>query len=156
MRGTILGVDGARGVLIAGDARLEFALSEWRSAGAPAPGQAVDFLEEGGAARAVFAVPSQSGATQSGAFIMAAVALGSLVLGLIVPLVPTLVALVLGLIAAGQARAERQESALVMARIAWIGATVLLIVGLLMLTALILLFGGLAAFAIDLKPLAQF
>jgi hypothetical protein len=162
MRGTILGLSDGRGVLIASDERrLDFPLSEWRSAGAPVAGQIVDFVEEGGQARSVFLVPSgathaAAGSSSSSAFVLSIIALGCLVLGLVVPFVPTVAALVLGLIGANQARGENNDNALIMARIAWIGATVLLLVGFLMLGALIMLFGGLAAFSLDLGVLDHF
>lgn len=61
MRGTILGIHDGRGVLLGeGGRRLEFPLTEWRSGGSPYPGQIVDYLEEGGQARAVFAVPGMA------------------------------------------------------------------------------------------------
>ena len=160
MRGTILGLSDGRGVLIASDERrIEFPLSEWRSAGAPNAGQVVDFVEEGGQARQVFAVPGaalNTSASSSSAFVLSIIALGCLVVGLVVPFVPTVAALVLGLIGANQARSENNDNALIMARIAWIGATVLLLVGFLALGALIMLFGGLAAFSLDLGALDQF
>ena len=161
MRGTILGLSDGRGVLIASDERrLEFPLSEWRSAGAPIAGQVVDFVEEGGQARQVFLVPGAAAAnastSSSSAFVLSIIALGCLVVGLVVPFVPTVAALVLGLIGANQARSENNDNALIMARIAWIGATVLLLVGFLALGALIMLFGGLAAFSLDLGALDHF
>lgn len=143
MRGTILGIHDGRGVLLSvDDRRVEFPLSEWRSPGSPQAGQAVDFAEEGGQARAVFAVPGAAVAAQrSGSFVLSAVALGCLALGFIIPLLPTIAAFVLGVIGAGQAQAERDETALVMARIAWIGALVLLIVGFLAVLAVIAFVG---------------
>ena len=64
MRGTILGVHDRRGVLLGeGERRFEFPLTEWRSAGTPYAGQVVDYVEENGQARAVFAVPGFAGAS---------------------------------------------------------------------------------------------
>lgn len=154
MRGTILGVDNGRGVLLGpNEQRLEFAMSEWRSPGEPQPGQAVDFVESGGEARSVFAVPGARamgvGAPQSGAFVLSAVALGCLALGFIIPVLPTIAAFVIGAIAAHQAQAESDGNALLMARIAWIGALVLLAVGALIVLGVLALVGtmGLAAIA---------
>lgn len=146
MRGTILGVHDGRGILLGvNDQRLEFPLSEWRSAGTPVAGQAVDYLEDGGQARAVFAVPGAAGATApaSSSMILAGIAVGCLALGFIIPIVPTIIAFVLGVIAAAQARPEREETALLLARIAWIGALVMLCLGLLLVLGLITLFGTL-------------
>lgn len=150
MRGTILGVQDGRGVLLTpDDRRLEFPLSEWRSPGVPLAGQVVDFMDDGGQARGVFLIPgavAQGGA--STAFVLSAVALGCLVLGFIVPVVlPTLAAFVLGVIGANQARAANEETPLMMARVAWIGALIVLIIGLLAILAVIAFVGtiGLAS-----------
>ncbi|MBC7768056.1 MAG: hypothetical protein H7124_04665 [Phycisphaerales bacterium] len=145
MRGTILGIHDGRGVLIAADQRrLDFSLSEWRSPGSPAAGQIVDFMEEGGQARGVFAVPGASGdGAHSSSFVLGAVALGCLALGFIVPLIPTIAAFVLGVIGAGQAQAQRDETALTMARVAWIGALVMLVIGVLAIMAVIAFVGTL-------------
>lgn len=147
MRGTILGVHDGRGVLLGpSEQRLEFPLTEWRSPGAPTPGQIVDFVEEGGQARGVFAVP---GATtsfsrpQSSSMLLGAIGVGCLLLGFIIPLIPTLAAFVLGVIGAGQAQAERDDTALLLSRIAWIGALVLLAVGFLAILAVIAFVGTL-------------
>lgn len=157
MRGTILGVHDGRGVLIGpNEQRLEFPLSEWRSVGTPGPGQIVDFVEEGGQARGVFAVPGASvtGAAHSGATVLGAIGCGCLLLGFIIPLIPTIVAFVLGVIGAGQARGENDETGLLLSRIAWIGALVLLVVGFLALLAVFALIGtvGFAAIWHGLGP----
>jgi hypothetical protein len=157
MRGTILGVHDGRGVLLGvNDQRLEFPLSEWRSAGAPAAGQIVDYLDDGGQVRAVFAVPGAIGSRPaSSSTILAAIGVGCLVLGFILPVVPTIVAFVLGVVAAAQARAEGDETALLLARIAWIGAIVLFGLGLLVILGVIALFGtlGLAGVWHGLGPM---
>ncbi len=153
MRGNILGVHDGRGILIDGDhRRLEFPVSEWRSPGAPSAGQAVDFIEQDGEARAVFAVlvapaASLSGGPRSGSFVLGAVALACLVVGFIIPFVPTVAAFVLGIIGAQTAQQEGDDTALLLSRIAWIGALVLLVVGVLALSAVIVLMGGLFGLA---------
>jgi hypothetical protein len=143
MRGTILGVHSGRGVLIGpAEQRLEFPISEWRSAGIPAPGQIVDFVEEGGEARGVFAVPGASMTrSQSGSFVMGVIALVCLALGFIIPLLPTVAAFVLGVIGAAQAKVDGDDSALIMSRIAWITALVLLLLGAITLLALFTFLG---------------
>jgi len=151
MRGAILGVHDGRGTLLsADDRRLEFPMTEWRSGGAPVAGQVVDFIEEGGQARAVFAVP---GATlrpmgNSGSFVLGAIAVGCLALGFVIPMLPTIAAFVLGVIGAAQARAEGDDTALVLSRIAWIGALVLMALSILAIIAAIVFIGafGLATF----------
>ena len=158
MRGTILGSHDGRGVLLGADERrLEFPLSEWRSAGAPVAGQVVDFVEEAGQARAVFVVPGAVSAhAHSGSFVLGIVALGCLALGFVIPLIPTIAAFVLGVVGAGQAQVEHDETALLMARIAWIGALALLLIGLLAIAAVIAFVGavGLGSMFHDLP--AQF
>lgn len=152
MRGTVLGVHDGHGVLISADERrLDFPLGEWRSPGTPVAGQVVDFLEDGGQARAVFIVPAASalgasGTGHSGSFILGAIGVGCLALGFVIPFLPTIAAYVLGVIGAQQARVERDETALVLSRIAWIGALVLMCLGALILFA-VFAFIGTAAFA---------
>ncbi|MES1199569.1 MAG: hypothetical protein ABUS48_06280 [Pseudomonadota bacterium] len=87
-------------------------------------------------------------APQSATMTMSIIAVGSLALGFVVPLVvPTIVAFVLGIIAAGRAKAEREETPLVLARIAWIGATVEFVFVAIVLLGIALFFGGMAGFA---------
>lgn len=145
MRGTILGVHDGRGVLLgANDQRLEFPLTEWRSAGTPVAGQIVDYVEEGGQARGVFAVPGAAAPrSYSTATVLGAIGVGCLVLGFIIPFVPTIAAFVLGVVAAGQARDERDETGLLLGRIAWIGALVLLGIGLALVLGVLALVGTL-------------
>ncbi|MES1199839.1 MAG: hypothetical protein ABUS57_00105 [Pseudomonadota bacterium] len=150
MRGTILGVHDGRGVLLSpGDKRLEFPLTEWRSPGAPAPGQVVDYVEVEGEARGVFIVPGSAvaGTAQSPSLVMSAVAAGCLALGFIIPLVPTVIAFVLGVIGANRALQDKDETALLLSRLAWIGALVMLGVLAIAVLGLALFFGGLAGFA---------
>ncbi len=154
MRGTILGVHGGRGVLIGpNQERLEFPLSEWRSPGTPAPGQIVDFVEANGEAQGVFAVPgaasASGGSATSNATVMGAIGCVCLVLSFIIPFIPTIAAFVLGVIGAGQAKAAgNDETGLVLSRISWIGALVLLIIGILTIVAVFALIGTLGFSAI--------
>ena len=151
MRGTILGVHDNRGVLLTSDdRRLEFPLSEWKSVGAPSAGQVVDFVEDASQARAVFAVPGAPGALKphSQAMVLGLIGVVCLVLGFVIPFIPTIAAFVLGVVGAGQARLQQDESALVLSRIAWIGAAVLLTIGIIAMLAVFTLIGtfGAAAF----------
>ena len=145
MRGTILGIHGTTGVLVGDDQRrYDFPLSEWRSAGTPVAGQIVDFVEDNGQARAVFGVPGagfRAGGGHSNSFVLSAIALACLLLGFIVPVLPTIAAFVLGVVASGQAQAERDENALLMARIAWIGALVMIGLGVLIMLAVFAFIG---------------
>ncbi|MGD9980671.1 MAG: hypothetical protein AB7H66_16005 [Hyphomonadaceae bacterium] len=145
MRGVILGVHDGRGVLLGdGERRLEFPLSEWRSAGTPIAGQVVDFIDDGGQARAVFAVPGAASvfaAPQSNSRILGIIGVVCLVVGFVIPLIPTIAAFVLGVIGAGQALQDRDDTALLLSRIAWIGALILLSIGVLAILAVIALVG---------------
>jgi hypothetical protein len=149
MRGTILGIHDGRGVLLGeGERRLEFPLTEWRSGGSPYPGQIVDYLEEGGQARAVFAVPGMGSAAnfsapQSSSRVLGIIGVICLVVSFVVPLIPTIAAFVLGVIAAGQAQQERDDTSLLLARISWIGAVVMLGLGLLIVLSVIAFVGTL-------------
>lgn len=145
MRGTILGVHEGRGVLLGpNDQRLEFTLSEWRSAAPPMAGQIVDFVEEGGQARSVYPVPgvTLAGQPQSSARTLGWIGVACLVVGFIIPFLPTVAAFVLGVIGASQARRDGDETALTLNRIAWIGALVLLSLGVLIVIAFIAFFGA--------------
>jgi hypothetical protein len=151
MRGTILGVHDGRGVLLgANDQRLEFPLSEWRSPGTPTPGQVVDYVEADGAARGVFLVPgaAMGGATRphSMSVILGAISIGCLALGFVIPFVPTVVALVLGCLGASRAREDGDESGLILSRIGWIGALVMLMLGVMLILGVLALVGA-AGFA---------
>ena len=64
-----------------------------------------------------------------------------LVVGFVIPLIPTIAAFVLGVIGAGQAQAERDDTALLLSRVAWIGALVMLVIGVLAVLAIIALVG---------------
>ena len=158
MRGTLLGVHDGRGVLLGpNDQRLEFSLSEWRSAGPPLAGQIVDFVEDGGQAKSVFAVPGMSTASgaQSSSRVLGWIGVACLVVGFIIPFLPTVAAFVLGVVGAGQAQRDHDDTALLLNRIAWIGALVLLILGVLILLAIVAFFGtmGFAAAWHGLGPM---
>jgi len=149
MRGTILGIHDNQGVLLAADdRRLEFPLTEWRSAGSPSAGQVVDFVDDAGQVRAVFAVPGLAAAKpHSQAMTLGIIGVVCLVVGFIIPFIPTIAAFVLGVIGAAQARADHDDQALVLTRIAWIGAAVLLVIGVIAMLAVFTLIGTLGAAA---------
>lgn len=146
MRGTILGVHDGRGVLLGeGERRIDFPLTEWRSSGTPYAGQVVDYVDENGQARAVFAVPGMAsanfGASQSTSRVLGIIGVICLVVSFVVPLIPTIAAFVLGVIAAGQAQQERDDTSLLLARISWIGAVVMLGLGLLIVLSIVAFVG---------------
>lgn len=155
MRGQILGVESGPnnerlGVLLGpSEERRMFPLAEWRSAGSPQPGQWVDFVADGEGARSVYLIATaqspQAAAVSSGAtssFILGAIGTGCLVLGLLVPVLPTLAAFVLGVIGAGRAQIEGDPTGLALSRISWIGALVLMGLGIVALVVVLAFFGG--------------
>lgn len=161
MRGQILGIEDGRGVLLGlQDERRTFALSEWRSAGQPAAGQWVDFVAEGDGARSVYLIPMHAPATAGGfsgtssSFVLGAIGVGCLALGLIIPFVPTLAAFIFGVIGAGRAQDERDATGLTLSRIAWIGGLVMLALGIVALAIMLVFFGGLfSLFMASMPPI---
>lgn len=161
MRGQILGVEEGRGVLLGPlDERRTFAISEWRSAGQPVAGQWVDFVAEGEEARSVYAIPAHTPAPAGGfngsssSFVLGAIGVGCLALGLVIPFVPTLAAFIFGVIGAGRAQDERDATGLTLSRIAWIGALVMLALGVIALVIMLVFFGSLFSFfAASMPPI---
>lgn len=153
MRGQILGVENGQGLLLGPqDERRAFPLSEWRSLGQPVAGQWVDFIAEGEGARSVYLIPahapspSYSGRQTTSSFVLGAIGVGCLALGLLVPVLPTLAAFIFGVIGAGRALEEQDATGLTLSRIAWIGALVLMGLGILALIILLIFFSSLFGF----------
>lgn len=152
MQGRILSIDPAgRGLVLGGDGlRYPFSLAEWNGPDQPAPGIAVDFLTESGEARAVFPLPPQfAGMPYPGAYpvfppaggvarddnsvVLGSIGVGCLALSFLVPVVPLIAAIVLGLIGSGQAKRYGNRTGLLLSRFAWIGALVLIAFGIAIL-----------------------
>lgn len=158
MRGQILGVENGAGLLLGPqDERRGFPLSEWKSAGQPAPGQWVDFVAEGEGAKSVYAIPAHTGApvlapTSSSSVLLGGIGVGCLVLSFVVPFLPAVVAFIFGVIGAGRAHEEHDTTGLTLSRIAWIGALVLMGLGILALIVLLTFFGALAGFWFNWAP----
>jgi hypothetical protein len=151
MRGQILGVETTRGVgvLVGADgARLEFPLSEWRSASAPAAGQTVDFVLENGQAKQVYGLPAAAAPAPIGAApgrqgsTLGGIAVGCLALGFLIPVLPVIAAFVLGLIGAQRSREEGDESGLVLSRVGWIGSIVYFALGIIITLSALLFLGA--------------
>lgn len=159
MKGTILGAHDGRGVLIGADERRrDFPLSEWRSPGAPTAGQAVDFIEAGDEARSVFLAPGAGaqvgGVRQSPSFVLGAISVCFLAVGFLIPLLPTIGAFVFGILGVQQAERDGDSTGLLLSRIGWIGALVMLIIGALAVIAAVMLLGGVFALtAFQLGPI---
>ncbi len=152
MRGQILGIEDGAGLLLGPqDERRVFPLSEWRSGGQPAAGQWVDFVADGEGARSVYLIPGQAPAAYtashtSSSFVLGAIGVACLAAGLVIPVVPTLAAFIFGIIGAGRAIDERDNTGLTLSRISWIGALVLMGLGILALIVLLVFFGSLLSF----------
>ena len=56
-----------------------------------------------------------------------------LILGFVVPLLPTVAAFIVGLIGADSAKRHNNDTGLILSRISWIGALVFLVIGFILL-----------------------
>lgn len=145
MQGQVLQADAATqsGIILGDDGnRYQFAFAEWRAAGQPAAGLIVDFLAAEGTAREIFPLatvnqrPTPSVVVQpseGNSVLLGGLGLGSLALGFVIPVIPTIAAFVLGLIGADDAKRHKNATGLLLSRIAWIGALALMLVGILLL-----------------------
>jgi len=142
MQGQILQVGGTDGGgLILGEDgnRYAFSRAEWKVASPPVAGMTVDYLASGDFAREIYPVPGmgvtpQAGsaapaASQGNASLLAGLGILCLALRFIIPLLPTIAAFILGLIGADSAKRYGDHNALILSRIAWIGALIVLIIG---------------------------
>ncbi|MET0181825.1 MAG: hypothetical protein ABW199_02950 [Caulobacterales bacterium] len=152
MRGQILGVDGDNGILLGPqDERRSFALTEWKSAGYPQAGQQVDFLEDGEGARSVYVVATgfpahhQPAISGSQSVVFGSIGCVCLAVGILFPVLPTIAAFILGIVGADRAKADNDKLGLLLSRISWIGALVLLGLGVAVLALIVAFFGGVGA-----------
>ena len=151
MRGQVLGVDANGGVILgADDGRLSFVRADWCSEASPQVGQVVDYIAEDGKARHIYVIPHAAqpahAAQATSSFVLGAVGVICLAIGLVIPVLPTLAAFIFGVIGAGHALAEGDRTALTLSRIAWIGALLLIGLGVVMLVVLLAFFGSFAGF----------
>lgn len=159
MQGQILEASAAKSGTILGDDgnRYAFTAADWRVADAPAPGTRVDFVSgEGGTARDIFPLPGAAGAAtapaspaaaayapppnypprppQNNSQLLGWIGIACLILGFILPIIlPTIAAMILGLVGADSAKRHNDSTGLVVSRIAWIGAVVTMALGALLL-----------------------
>jgi hypothetical protein len=151
MRGQILGLEGDRIILLGDDgARRACPIGEWRTAVPPQIGQWVDFVAEGEGAREAYLIPHLSGVPPhpgvqrtSSSMVLGMIGVGCLALSFIIPFAPTIAAFILGVIGASRAQEERDNTALLLSRISWIGALVLTFFGALLVMGVLALLGGL-------------
>lgn len=145
MQGQILQVDAGRTGLILGDdgSRYRFTDSDWKGLEEPAPGRHVDFIAADGQATEVFPLPAQDGAPwpppppvppvpprgsdAGSSVLLGLLGIACLVLGFVIPILPTIAAFVLGLVGADNAKRHDNGPGLILSRVAWVGALVLLV-----------------------------
>lgn len=161
MQGQILDASTARSGTILGDDgnRYTFEPADWRVGDSPAAGTRVDFVAgDGSTAREIFPLPGGTGAAppppmqsaagyappppppypprppQNNSQLLGWIGIACLILGFILPiLLPTIAAMILGLIGADSAKRHHDTTGLVVSRIAWIGAVVTIALGALLL-----------------------
>jgi hypothetical protein len=133
MRGQVLQSDAGGGLVLGEDGnRYRFATGEWKGATPPSAGASVDFVIDGNSAREVFALFPPGGAAptvpdRGNSELLGALGIACLALNFVFPVLPLVLALILGLVGASSARTFRNRSGLVLSRIAWIGAVLLLV-----------------------------
>jgi hypothetical protein len=158
MQGQILEASAAKSGTILGDDgnRYAFTAADWRVGDAPVPGSRVDFVPgDGSTAREIFPLPGAAAGAATAAPAMAAnvpppsypprplqnnsqllgwIGIACLILGFILPIIlPTIAAMILGLVGADSAKRHNDSTGLVVSRIAWIGAVVTMALGALLL-----------------------
>jgi hypothetical protein len=145
--GLILGDDGLR---------YDFGPGAWRGQGGLFAVQRVDFLSEGVIAREIYplhdprlVVASDAAPSGNSSQLLGGIGIACLFLGFVIPLVPVIAALVLGLIGADIAKRHEDGTGLVLSRIAWIGAVVILVL------AVVLIGVGLNFLVSSLLPMMQ-
>jgi hypothetical protein len=139
MQGQILQVGDDRGLILGDDGkRYEFSPTEWRGSAPPVVGAAVDYLAEESRARQVFPVPQPAfqrpPPATSNAVLLGWIGIGCLLLGFVIPVLPTIAAFILGLVGADSAKRTGDSAGLLLSRIAWIGAVVILVIGIALLS----------------------
>lgn len=155
MQGQILQVEPGRrsGVILGDDGnRYGFSESDWKAADPPANGLKVDFIAADERATEIFPLPGQAAgrvaepqraqaiaavnparASEGSSVMLGIIGIACLVLGFVIPLLPTIAAFVIGLVGADSAKRHGNDTGLVLSRIAWIGALALLVIGVLLL-----------------------
>ena len=150
MEGQILQVEpGQRSGLILGadGNRYGFSSPDWKPSDAPATGLRVDFVATDGRATEIFALPGQANAppapaamsqpagmvNEGSSVMLGLIGIGCLLLGFVIPVLPTVVAFILGLVGADSAKRHNNNTGLILSRVAWIGALILMAIGVLLL-----------------------
>lgn len=154
MRGQILSFEAGSGAgLIGGEDgnRYSFGAGEWKGLTPPQPGDSVDFVAADGTATGIFPLPAGGASSapagnrsaaappasgnpapsrsEGSSVALGIVGIACLVLGFVIPVLPTIAAFILGLVGADSAKRHGNDTGLVLSRISWIGALALLIIG---------------------------
>ena len=142
MRGQVLETSAAGGHILGEDGqRYKFMGTDWKSAGGGEAGTPVDFVAVGERATQVFAVRSSGGGWEAAArptggdssVLLGWLGIACLVLSFAIPVLPLAGAFLFGLIGASSAKARGNATGLLLSRIAWIGAAVLTVIGLVLI-----------------------
>lgn len=154
MRGQILTTDAAGGVIAGADGnRYTFARTDWRGGGEPPAGTGVDFIAREGVAAEIFPLPGGGAGLGAAAaparastvarrdegssVLLGVIGIICLAISFVIPLLPLIVAFIVGLIGADSAKRHNNSSGLVVSRISWIGSLVLFVAGVLLVFALL-------------------
>lgn len=161
MRGQILQTETSGGGTIAGSDgnRYTFARSDWKGPSEPLAGAEIDFIAGQGTAGEIFPLPGRAGLggtsystaassasaatataqkSEGSSVLLGWLGIACLVISFVIPVLPLVVAFILGLIGASSAKRYNNENGLTLSRIAWIGALVLFVVGVLVVVALLI------------------
>lgn len=137
MRGQILQVETDGGGLILGTDgnRYRFSATDWKGSPRPGTGAEVDFIAGGSTATEVFPLPMMVVArpSEDSSVLLGTIGVLCLVLGLVIPVLPTIAAFIVGLIGADSGKRHGNATGLTLSRIAWIGALVLMLAGIVLL-----------------------
>lgn len=143
MRGQVLEVTAAGGMILGEDGqRYKFMGTDWKSAVAGVDGTEVDFVAVGERATQVYSVRAVGSNWQAtsrptggagNSVLLGWLGIACLVLSFVMPLLPLAGALLFGLAGASSAKVAGNETGLLLSRIAWIGALVLIGIGVVAL-----------------------
>ena len=146
MRGQILEANAAAGsgLILGNDGnRYTFARGDWKSPLAPAAGLDVDFVPTDMDAHDIYVLPGavsmappgqrQPISEEGASVVLGVIGIDCLALGFIVPLLPTIAALVIGLIGADSAKRHNNSTGLLLSRVAWVGALILLVIAVVII-----------------------
>jgi hypothetical protein len=158
MQGQILQVDKRRraGLILGGDGRrYDFVAADWRGANPPMVGMAVDYVTADTAAREIFPINAMAGVgayaapDSDNSVVLGWLGVGCLALSFFIPILPTVGAFIFGLIGANAAKRAGNGNGLVLSRIAWIGAVLLVTAGLVLLALGLSFLGLLVGFSFN-------